>query len=364
MAFPQLYPIRLSPVFKKKIWGKSDYSALYGNQVGGLEQVGEIWCNHDAPEGSTITNGSLEGRPFVQVMETLGEKLVGATWKFGRFPLILKFINTSQDLSIQVHPSDSYAQKVENIPWGKTEAWFILEAEPGSRVLLGFKESQTRAGIEQALQEGRIHELVDSIPVKRGDVIFVPEGTIHAVGQGILLFEVQNNCDITYRLYDWERCDTYGRPRELHIDRGMDVLNLKPLSQTKVPRINLPFEGGAKDLLVACQRFVMERICTHLPYREELTGETFVALTGINGVGRILTKNDDGGIADIAPGITVIIPAGLSEFTLEPENGQVDCLKTYITNSMDGFRRLLMADGVPEWRLSNGAGPLIFSTDG
>ncbi|MBF0475090.1 MAG: class I mannose-6-phosphate isomerase [Deltaproteobacteria bacterium] len=364
MAFSQLYPIRLSPVFKEKIWGKSDYSALYGHQVGGLEQVGEIWCINDVPDGSTITNGSLKGRPFVQVMETLGEELMGATTKFGRFPLILKFINTSQDLSIQVHPSDSYVQQTENIPWGKTEAWFILDAEPGSRVLLGFKESQTRAEVEHALQSGRIHELMDSIPVKRGDVIFVPEGTIHAVGRGILLFEVQNNCDITYRLSDWGRLDSHGRPRQLHIRRGLDVLNLEPLTQAGVPRISLEFEGGVKDVLVACPRFVMERISTHQPYREELTGETFVALTGINGVGRILTKNNDHRTADMAPGITVIIPAGLTEFTLEPANGQVDCLKTYITNSMDGFRRLLMAAGVPERHLRNGSGPLILSTDG
>jgi len=195
--------VRIDPVFVERVWGRTDLAPLFGPQA---TRIGEVWF----PLGAT-------------------------------YPLLVKFLFTSDRLSIQVHPRDEYAAEHENGSRGKTEMWHVLAAEPGATIALGLKEAVDRETLRASIADGGVLDLVNWVPVKAGDTLFAPAGTIHAIGAGISLCEIQQNSNVTYRLYD------YGRPRELHLERGLAVSDLTP------------FEGHRK-FPVACEHFVTEML--------------------------------------------------------------------------------------------------------
>jgi mannose-6-phosphate isomerase len=212
-----LYPLRLTPEFKHRIWGTRDLSPFFG-EAPGTEAIGEVWLTG---EECRVAHGPLAGRTLGDLAQEFGRDLVGATApEERRFPLLLKFLYPREKLSVQVHPDDATAKK-SGLPCGKTECWYVLQAQPGAQVGLGLKPGTTREEFERAIREVRAEQLLNWIDVHQGDMIYVDAGTVHAIAPGSVLLETQQNSDTTYRLYD------YGRPRELHIEQGMAAMKEK-----------------------------------------------------------------------------------------------------------------------------------------
>ena len=220
MEVPEV--IELEPQFKPRVWGGRRLAERFG--LDASEPIGEAWMVFDE---NRIASGPYAGRVLAEVLPRLGEAFLGraVVERYGhRLPLLVKFLDTADWLSVQVHPDDAYARTHEaESGWlGKAEAWVVLEAEPDARVIYGVKRPLTREELRAAAQDGTILELLNFVPVQQGDVIYVPPGTIHALGPGLLVYEVSQRSDLTYRLYD------YGRGRELHLDRALDVARLEP----------------------------------------------------------------------------------------------------------------------------------------
>ncbi len=255
-----MYPFRLAPDWREKPdWGSQDLRPLFGSRG---QAIGEVWFTS---EENTVTNGPWAGRTLEQLMERHGAALLGTAFRpqalrrrspgeaahataarasAAYFPLLVKFLFTSAKLSVQVHPGDAYALTHEN-GLGKTEMWYILRADAGASIALGLTETLSRDRLAEAARSGEIERYLNWIPVQPGDVVYCPAGTIHSIGPGLALCEVQQNSDLTYRLYD------FGRPRPLHVDQGVQVATLEPHPGLLQP---------AGDDLVSCEHFHVERL--------------------------------------------------------------------------------------------------------
>ncbi len=210
----ELYPLLLKPQFVERIWGTRDLSPLFG-PAPGEAPIGEVWLTGDENQ---VANGALAGMSLAELCRRYGRELVGESApQANRFPLLVKFIFPRDKLSVQVHPDDETARRA-GLPNGKTECWYVLQAEPGAKVGLGLKPGTTREQFAQAIREVRAEALLNWMEVRAGEMIYVDAGTVHAIGPGVVLLETQQNSDTTYRLYD------YGRPRELHVEQGLAAL--------------------------------------------------------------------------------------------------------------------------------------------
>lgn len=301
MAANSLYPLRLSPALHTKIWGGRRLNTLMGKPLPSSEPYGESWELHDT---ATVANGPLRGTSLGDLARDYGAELLGSgNNPEDGFPLLAKLIDATEWLSIQVHPNDEQAQKLEGDPRGKSEAWVVLHAEKGAQLVIGLRPATTREGMAEAIRRNRLEELLVYVDVKVGDVLYIPANTIHALGPGLLIYEIQQASDVTYRLYDWGRLGLDGQPRALHIDKGVQVANLKSL-----PRALRP----TNDLLVDCEFF--------LAWRHELTErglaiETegrFQSLTCIAGICVVETSGHEA--IELALGETGLIPACLDTF--------------------------------------------------
>lgn len=240
----QLAPFRLCPWFRTRVWGVRDLTPWYDYKVQ-KEPIGEVWLSGD---DCLVDSGPLAGQRFQDVFRSHGADLVGAeTARQERFPLLMKILFPKEELSVQVHPGDAMARE-EGEPHGKTECWYALEAGPGATVALGLKPGTTERQMREALMTQKLSPLMEHVPVCKGDMIFVDAGTIHAVGPGVVLLETQQNSDMTYRLYD------YGRPRELHLDKGLKASRVKTAAG-KVP----PRAEGDGMVLIESQYFRVDR---------------------------------------------------------------------------------------------------------
>ena len=240
----KLAPFRLRPWFRTRVWGVRDLAPWYDYKITG-EPIGEVWLSGDM---CVVDDGPLAGQEFSEVFRTRGEELVGAeAAQNERFPLLMKILFPQEKLSVQVHPGDAQARE-EGEPHGKTECWYALEAEPGAAVALGLRAGATVEKMRAAIEDHTMESLLEWVPVEKGDMIFVDAGTVHAVGPGVVLLETQQNSDMTYRLYD------YGRPRELHLDKGSKATRLKTAAG-KVP----PRADGDGVLLVESNYFRVDR---------------------------------------------------------------------------------------------------------
>ena len=219
------YPLTFEPVFKERIWGGRRLEQLYGKRLPPGVPIGESWEVTDRPEGvSVITNGPLAGRTLRELMENHREELLGAAWDAGgKFPLLIKILDAQDILSLQVHPPESVARRLGGEP--KTEMWYVADAEPGAHLLVGLKRGVTREEFERKVRAGTAAECVHRVPVQKGDAMFLPAGRIHAIGAGLVLFEIQQNSDTTYRVFDWNRVGPDGKPRPLHIAEAMESID-------------------------------------------------------------------------------------------------------------------------------------------
>lgn len=216
-----LYPLKFRPIFKERVWGGRNLERLYGKELPSKIPIGESWEISDRPDDvSEIANGPLAGKSLRWLMEEhRGELLGSAKPAADRFPLLIKLLDAQERLSIQVHPPASVAASLGGEP--KTEMWYIADATPDADLYAGLKRGVTRSQFEKAIQNGKVAECVHRTPVKTGDAMFLPSGRLHAIGGGNVIFEIQQNSDTTYRVFDWNRPGSDGKPRELHVEQSL-----------------------------------------------------------------------------------------------------------------------------------------------
>lgn len=309
------YPIKLKPIYKARIWGGKNLETLLNKEIPSLEPIGETWelsCREG--DESIISNGVLEGLTLNHVLQQYGNSIIGTKYEvyMDRFPLLIKFIDAKEKLSIQVHPDDQYALAFEG-DLGKTEAWYIVDAKEDSKIIYGLKDHITKKDFISSLENGSIEDTLNEIHVKAGDIIFIPAGTVHAIGEGIVIFEVQQNSDVTYRLYDWQRVGLDGKARELHIDKALDVID---------------FDSNNKKIVnqkLSCHVFTIEEIICVDFYMHILPGDSFEILTFIEGTGEI--EYGEGNREHAKAGDTILLPASLGRYKIV---GYCKLLKTYI----------------------------------
>ncbi len=221
-----LYPFTFQPIFKERIWGGRELEKLYGKKLPAAKVIGESWEISDRPgDASVIANGKFAGKNLRWLMENHARELLGDAKPASenRFPLLVKILDAREKLSLQVHPPASKAAELKGEP--KTEMWFIADAAPGAELFVGLKRGVTRAEFEQKISDGSVAECFHRVPVRACDTMFLPSGRVHAIGDGLVIFEIQQNSDTTYRVFDWNRVGLDGRPRELHIAQSLASIN-------------------------------------------------------------------------------------------------------------------------------------------
>lgn len=309
-----LPPLTLERRLDQRIWGDD----TLGDWLGLADPPAQLAESWQVYADNRIDGGPFAGQTLAAVVAAHGAALVG-TRSFARsgaeFPLLAKFIDAADDLSVQVHPDDEYAHRVEADSGfhGKTEAWHILRAAPGAQVIHGFKTASDRAQFAAAVADQSLLDLLRHVPVSAGDTILVPAGTVHAINAGILLFEIQQTSDLTYRVYDYDRRDAQGQPRELHLDRALDVSNYSSLPPAKIPPEPL---GQGRTLLVSCPYFVMERWEVRAPQSATTDPASFEILTAIDGALDLVWAD---GSLGLRRGASVVLPATLGAYRLQPQ---------------------------------------------
>ncbi len=310
----QWYPLQLKSVCKSPIWGGERLKRAWGKESDS-PTVGESWeLTVREKEVCVIENGCFKGQPLSAVISAHEKELLGELAGAPAFPILIKLIDAAQPLSVQVHPDDEYAKRVEN-GRGKTEVWHILEAESGAEILYGLADGVTAEDFANGVREGNTEALLRHQKVKAGETYFIPSGMPHAIGKGILLAEVQQNCDLTYRVYDYNRTDADGRPRELHIEKALDVI--RSFSEQQVNGMRYARRDGKSnftELLADCPYFGVLRM--------ELTD----ALAPVEQEGRmrhLLCVEGQGclryadGSMDFSKGDSILLPACLRDVTVK-----------------------------------------------
>jgi mannose-6-phosphate isomerase len=307
----KLYPLRLSHICKTPIWSGSRLISEWAKDSPS-DVLGESW-ELSVREGdvSVVQNGALRGKTLFELIDAYGDALTGG---FGcsDFPLLVKLIDAAEDLSVQVHPDDEYAARVEN-DRGKTEIWYILDADDSARIVFGLRDGITQNELARALRSGDPSGVLNYIPVRAGECYFIPAGLAHAIGRGVLIAEIQQNCDLTYRLYDYGRLGKDGKLRELHVEKGLEVLKIFDKSQIDAIRFSRAgaekFDGSLAD----CEYFSLCRVLataegSSLPYENSMRH-----LLCISGEGELLC---DGEIYPVSRGASYLIPASCHSLTL------------------------------------------------
>ena len=303
-----LSPVKLSPAFKDYLWGGERLKTEF-NKNTDITPLAESWELSAHKDGqSIVTTGDFKGLTLTDYITTIGKEALGAACeKYDYFPLLIKLIDAKGDLSVQVHPSDEYALEHEG-EYGKTEMWYILDCDEGAALYYGFKEDTTREEYEAAIKEGRLTDILNRVPVKRGDVFFIPAGTVHAIGAGILICEIQQNSNTTYRVYDYNRRDKNGNLRPLHVEKALAVSDLK--KSPALPEI----PDGENVLLAECGYFEVRRLRFAGESTVTATAGSFTALTVTEGEG---TLSDGESILSFRKGDTLFIPAQETSFTVK-----------------------------------------------
>jgi mannose-6-phosphate isomerase len=296
-----LYPFLLIPILDERPWGVRDLRPIYTKIV--KEPIGESWLTWN---DNRIANGPFAGRTLGEIASEFKRDLVGtATVYENRFPLLVKFLFPAEKLSVQVHPDDAAAQRIGE-PCGKTECWYVLDAQPGAKVALGLKAGTTIAAFEDSIGENRAEELLNWINVDAGDMLFVAAGTVHTIGGGMVLVETQQTSDITYRLYD------YGRGRELHIEDGLAAIKLN----TRAGKV-IQHPGDDPNILVRSPFFQVEKLKLTGPLDARVTSESPHIIVAINGSGMLESPGMEP--ISFAKGEAVVVPASVQSYSVRPQ---------------------------------------------
>ena len=313
-VMPELYPLRFEPVLRRYLWGGRRLESLLGKSLGDGDDYAESWELVDrGDDQSIVAQGPLAGRSLSDVLAAHGEALLGRHHPLSRFPLLLKFLDCNRTLSVQVHPNDEQAARLDPPDLGKMEAWVVLAAEPGSVIYAGLKPGVDAAALRQDLERGTCESCLHKIEPKVGDCLFIPPGLVHALGQGLVVAELQQSSDVTFRLFDWNRLDPAGNLRPLHIEQALEVIDYDhgPV-QVQTPR---PTDQPHVERLVTCDKFIWDRWTINQP--QTIGGDDrFHVLAVIEGAVKI--AGDPSG-QPIEKGQVVLLPAemGMTELQVD-----------------------------------------------
>ncbi len=303
-------PIFLEPVFQERIWGGQKLHTEFQYHLP-YQKTGEAWVISAHPNGpSKIINGPLKGKTLLDAWENHGELFHKKDHSNEAYPLLVKILDANDDLSVQVHPDDTFAKEVEGEPYGKTECWYVLSAEPGAELILGH-HAKSREELKAWMDEGDWERLLQRIKVKDGDFVYVPSGTLHAIGKGIVILETQQSSDITYRVYDYDRIDDQGNKRELHLDRAKQVTTV-PHQPAEVEQVVEKIDGLTKKRLVEENYFTVEH-WTIEGYAALQMDKDFLQVSVIDGSGEI---GIDGTTYELKKGTHFVLPYGLKNYHL------------------------------------------------
>ena len=317
-----LYPIRFEPIYQYRIWGGRQLADLLTEPLPDNEPIGEAWVLSDRDDhASLVADGSLKGQTIGQLMKNFPEQMMGKlAGKFNRFPLLLKFLDAHEMLSVQVHPSDIKKKFIPEGEQAKTEAWVALKSGPESRIYAGLNVGTTAENLRQSIANGTVEEHLSYFTPKRGDAVFLPAGIVHAMGGDMMVFEVQQNSDVTFRLYDWNHIDAKtGKPRALQIDQAIDCIDFaqgvaSPVIPEKVTKV--PVE---REQLFYCEYFRLWRITGEMPFTIGALDEPRI-LVCIEGSGKLEYK----GIGYVVrKGDVFLLPAVVGSCAFRPEDSVI-----------------------------------------
>lgn len=323
-----LYPLKFKPFYLEKIWGGNRIKTLLNKDYGDLANCGESW-ELSGVEGydSVVSNGFLEGNTLSELIEIYMGDLVGdkVFEKFGvEFPLLIKFIDAQDDLSIQVHPNDELSKERHNA-YGKTEMWYVVDAEPGALINSGFNQEITKEKYLEYFENGKLIDLLHYDEAKDGDVFFIPAGRVHAIGKGTMVAEIQQTSDVTYRIFDYNRKDAKGNLRELHTDLALDAIDFSYMEDYKT---KYEIEKNRSTEIVSCNYFTTNILeFDQVLEKDYFTLDSFVIYIVLEGEFEIVKEEIP---ERVTMGETVLIPAETNVLRLKPINGPVKLLEVYI----------------------------------
>ena len=319
----KLYPLQFQPIFKERIWGGTKLKD-YLNKPISSEITGESWEISTVDDCvSIVSNGNLKGKSLNELLNEFPEALLGKKvyQQFGKqFPLLFKYLDAHEDLSIQVHPNDKLAKARHN-SFGKTEMWYVMQADENAKLILGFKEQSSPKQYIESIENKTLLSILDSKKVKKGDAFFLETGTVHAIGAGIVIAEIQQTSDITYRIYDFDRVDANGKSRELHVDLALEAINYNRVDAEK----NYEKETNISNEIVNCQYFTTNFIPLDGNKKITKNGQSFTVYMCVEGKFELEFDNE---IYSYHVGDTILIPAEMTAFEI---SGKASVLEIYIS---------------------------------
>lgn len=319
-----LYPLKFQPILKDKIWGGQKLKALL-NKDSELPNLGESWEISDVDgDTSMVSNGSLEGQSLKDLLNTYKAELIGERnyKQFGnKFPLLIKFIDAKQDLSIQLHPNDELAAKRHN-SFGKTEMWYVMQADENSKLIVGFNQKVTPEIYLKHLKDKTLTKILNFDTVSTGDTYFIDVGRVHAIGAGVMLAEIQQTSDITYRVYDWDRKDDNGNERELHNDLALEAIGFDMPDDF---RVNYKMEKNRSNEMVSCPYFTTNYLQIDKSIQKENTQDSFIIYMCVDGEAKITFSNHT---ETLKKGETILVPAAIKTFQITSKHSTL--LEVYV----------------------------------
>lgn len=302
--------MKLIPTGKDYLWGGTRLREEYGKKID-LTPLAETWECSVHPDGpSYVANGTYKGKTLAEVLKEHPEYL-GTKVENGELPVLVKFIDAKKDLSVQVHPSDEYAREHEGDN-GKTEMWYVIDADEGASLIYGFQHEVTEKILRKAVETGTLGKHLQKVPVHKGDTYFVPAGTVHGIGKGILVAEIQESSNVTYRVYNYDRVDKNGKKRELHFDKAVQVMNMSAAPDVRQkPRMVKYYSGCSREILCRCKYFETERIQVTKGFAFSVMDASFQVLMCLDGYGEVQTMDAEQKPMRFSKGETLFLPAGL-----------------------------------------------------
>lgn len=357
MTGKEIYPLKFNEIFKEKIWGGRKLESFLRKSLPKDKLIGESWEIADhGKDISIVKNGMLKGENLGKLIRNFKKEIIGKDVKLsrgGRFPLLFKYIDASQKISIQVHPDDEYACLNERDETGKTEAWYVVWAKPGAQLVYGLKEHMSKRRFKKVIKSKKIEDYLNCITINKGDLIFIPPGTVHTIMGDVILAEIQQNSDLTYRIYDWGRIDKYGKSRELHIDKALDVIDFSLVRNYKIQPLSINIDGNIINYLIVCKKFAIE-LCEIIDvYELNCDGSKFYTLSVLEGNGEIFYEEEFasklGPInkVNIKKGETVLLPASLGKTLVKTTDkyNRLKLLKFYVPDITKDIIELLIYKG-------------------
>lgn len=319
-----LYPLKFRPILKDKIWGGTKLKTILQKESS-LPNIGESWEISDV-EGDTsiVSNGNLENQSLKQLLQLYKDELIGKKnyEQFGdKFPLLIKFIDAKEDLSIQLHPNDALAKARHN-SFGKTEMWYVMQADEDSNLIVDFNQKMTPELYLEHLEQKTLPQILNFDKVKAGDTYFIEVGRVHAIGAGVMLAEIQQTSDITYRIYDWDRTDDFGNERELHTDLAIDAIGFDMPNNFRVKYAKKPNQSNE---MVSCPYFTTSYLKVDQEIQKENTHDSFVIYICVEGEAQIKTETYS---EVIKKGETLLVPAAISSYQISANDATL--LEVYV----------------------------------